>query len=312
VGSRSLHDALTAPRALDWTNVIVLGVAHLLAIAAVLWLAFVRASPWTIGLGLLWFLLCGLAITGGYHRLFAHPTYRARSIVRAFYLVFGASAVQNSALKWASDHRVHHAKTDHDEDPYSVRRGLLWAHIAWVLFRDGEPGQLRGVKDLEADALVRWQHRHYVVIAILVGAVAPAAIGMLWGDPIGAFLVAGILRLVLQWHATGAVNSLAHRFGSQPYSKSGSARDSHWTALVTFGEGYHNFHHRFQADFRNGVRWFHFDPTKWFVCTLALLGLATGLRRTSPTAIQRARAAAVAEFSQSSPGTSPRGGSDAA
>jgi stearoyl-CoA desaturase (delta-9 desaturase) len=97
------------------------------------------------------------------------------------------------------------------------------------------------------------------------------------------------LRLVIQWHATFSINSLAHQLGSQPYSRSTSARDSWVTALVTFGEGYHNFHHRFQGDYRNGVRWFHFDPTKWWVWALSKIGLAWDLRRMPREAIQRAR-----------------------
>jgi stearoyl-CoA desaturase (delta-9 desaturase) len=279
----------------DWTNILILASAHLLALAAIAWLVFVQASPWTIGLGLVWFALCGVAITGGYHRLFAHPTYRASWPLRAFYLVFGAAAVQNSALKWSADHRIHHSKTDREEDPYNIRRGFWWAHIGWVFYKDRHPGEPRGVKDLAADALVRWQDRNYVLLAIVVGLVLPAGLGLLWGDAVGALLVAGFLRLVLQWHATFAVNSFAHYFGSQPYGRANSARDSFWTALITLGEGYHNFHHRFQADYRNGVRWYHFDPTKWWISCLAKLGLTWDLRRTRPEVILRARRLALVE-----------------
>jgi len=288
----------TAPR--DWTNIVFVGIAHLLALGAVAWLLFVGASPWTLGLGAVWFALCGVAITGGYHRLFAHPTYKAVRAVRAFYLCFGAASVQNSALKWAADHRVHHAKTDRDEDPYNIRRGFWWAHMGWVFHQDvrtadGPAKESHGVKDLASDALVRWQDRHYVLIALVFGAVLPGLLGLLWGDPIGALLVAGFLRLVVQWHATGAVNSFSHRFGTQPFCRENSARDSSLAALLTLGEGYHNFHHRFQIDYRNGVRWWHFDPTKWFVWTLARIGLAGGLRRTPRETIERVRAAVLVQ-----------------
>jgi len=268
---------------------VIVGASHLLALAGILWLVTVRASFPTIGLGVAWFVLCTLSISGGYHRLFAHPTYRTIPLVRAFYLVFGAASVQNSALKWAADHRIHHAKTDQDEDPYNIRRGFWWAHMGWIFRRDAGPAPVHRVKDLVADPLVRWQDRRYVPIALLFGAAVPAAIGFVWGDPIGALLVAGFLRLVLQWHATGSVNSVAHRFGTRPYCTKSSARDNAWMSLLTFGESYHNFHHRFQGDYRNGVRWWHFDPTKWFVCCLSRIGLAHDLRRTSPEAIERAR-----------------------
>ena len=279
----------------DWKNILVVSTAHLLALAAIVRLAVGAISPWTLGLGLVWFALCGVAITGGYHRLFAHPTYHARGALRLFYLLFGAASVQNSALKWSADHRVHHASTDSDEDPYNIRRGFWWAHMGWVFYKDRQPGVLRGVKDLAADPLLRWQDRHYVALAIVFAGLLPLLLGFLWGDPLGALLVAGFLRLVLQWHATGAVNSFAHKIGSQPYWRANSARDSFWTALLTLGEGYHNFHHRFQADYRNGVRWFQFDPTKWFVWSLARVGLTSDLRRTPPEAIRRAREAVLGE-----------------
>jgi stearoyl-CoA desaturase (delta-9 desaturase) len=281
--------AVAALPPLDWTNIVFVGVSHLIALAALAWLFAVRASPSTIALGAAWFALCGIAITGGYHRLFAHPTYRTNRIIRAFYLLFGAASAQNSALKWAADHRVHHSKTDDDEDPYNIRRGFWWAHMGWIFRRDAEPAALHRVKDLTADPLLRWQQRHYVLIAAAFGWVLPALLGLAWGDPIGALLVAGFLRLVIQWHATGAVNSFAHRFGSRPYSLDNSARDSSWTALLTLGEGYHNFHHRFQGDYRNGILWWHFDPTKWFVWTLSRIGLAHDLRRTPVESIERAK-----------------------
>jgi stearoyl-CoA desaturase (delta-9 desaturase) len=121
------------------------------------------------------------------------------------------------------------------------------------------------------------------------GFILPAALGMLWGDWIGALLIAGFLRLVVQWHATFAVNSVAHAIGNQPYSKKNSARDSFWTALVTLGEGYHNFHHKFQLDYRNGIRWYQFDPTKWAIWSLSRLKITGDLRRTPESQIQQAR-----------------------
>ncbi len=277
-------------REIDWTNLLFLVIAHVLAIVAVVYMVTVKFSWWTVGVSLLWLVCCGLGITGGYHRLFAHPTYRANKLVRAFYLLFGAASVQNSALKWCADHRDHHAQTDKEKDPYNIRRGFWWAHIGWVICKDPNPSTDRAiVKDLEADTLIRWQDRYYVPLAVLVGALIPGLLGFLWGDPIGALLVAGFLRVVLQWHATFSVNSFAHYIGTQPYSTRNSARDSFWTALITLGEGYHNFHHSFQSDYRNGVRWYHLDPTKWFVWSLSKIGMTWDLRRTSPQAIEQAR-----------------------
>jgi len=282
--------AAAAPHPLskDWRNIAFLASAHLAALGGVAWLIFVRTSPWTLLLGVVWFALCGMSITGGYHRLFAHKSYKASPLVRGLYLAFGAAAVQNSALKWSSDHRLHHLHTDRDGDPYNIRRGFWWAHILWVLYAEAE-ARSGNVRDLETDRLVRFQDRHYIAMALLFGAILPLALGALWGDPIGALLIVGFLRLVVQWHATFFVNSLAHTLGSQPYSDRGSARDSFVTALVTLGEGYHNFHHTFQADYRNGVRWYQLDPTKWVVWALSKLGLTSELRRTPPEIIARAK-----------------------
>jgi len=279
----------TAPRELDWTNTVFLLSAHALALVGAIEMARGHVAPATVGLAVGWFLCCSLAITGGYHRLFSHPTYKAAAPLRMFYLLFGAGSAQNSALKWSADHRKHHTFTDQEEDTYNIRKGFWWAHMGWVFFKDR--GEARtGVKDLERDPLVRFQDRFYLPLAVLFGAAIPTALGALWGDALGAFLVVGFLRLVVQWHATFAINSFTHLFGSRPYCSTTSARDNFWTAIITFGEGYHNFHHRFQLDYRNGVRWYQFDPTKWFVWTLSKLGVTHDLRRTPPERIQAARA----------------------
>ncbi len=298
--SATATPAVPTRQRFDWVNVSFLAFAHLCAIFAILYVTIVYCSWWTLGFGAVWGIFCGLGITGGYHRLFAHGAYRASWPLRLFYLLFGAASVQNSALKWAADHRAHHAHTDHDGDPYDIRRGFFWAHIGWVLHRNPTPSaNTELVADLEKDPLVRLQHRYYVPLAVVFGAAMPMAIGALWGDAVGAMLVAGWLRLVVQWHATFAINSLTHMFGSQPYTTRISARDSFWVALLTFGEGYHNFHHRFQVDYRNGVRWFQFDPTKWWIWAAARIGLARDLRRVPAARIAEARRATAAGMSES-------------
>ncbi len=280
---------MNRPR-LHWTNILFMAGVHLLAVWAVVYMAAVHFSWWTLGLGVFWFALCGLSITGGYHRLFSHVAYSATWPVRAFYLAFGAASVQNSALAWCADHREHHTYTDDERDPYNIQLGFWWAHIGWVLCKsDRSERSSTVVKDLESDRLVVLQDKHYLLLAALFGAALPAAFGLLWGDALGAFLVAGSLRLVLQWHATFSVNSFAHMLGTQPFGELGSARDSALVAFMTLGEGYHNFHHRFQSDYRNGIRWYQFDPTKWIVWSAAKVGLTSNLRRVPADLIAAAR-----------------------
>jgi len=261
----------------------------------VLYICLVKFSWGSLALGLFYGWVCSLSITAGYHRLFSHPTHQAHGILRALYLFFGAASIQNSALKWSSDHRVHHGKVDQEEDPYNIKKGFWWAHIGWVLHRGPEP-DFSNVPDLKKDRLVMWQHDHYVLTALLVTAVLPLLLGFLWGDPIGALLIAGFLRLVIEWHGTFSINSVAHVLGRRPYSLANSSRDSFFTALLTMGEGYHNFHHRFANDYRNGVRWFHFDPTKWWVWTLSKVHLTWDLKRASKEAIRGARERVRAEL----------------
>lgn len=260
---------------------------HLLAVVAIVHLA-INFSWWTVLLGVAWYALCGLSITAGYHRLFSHRSYGAHPLIKAFFLTFGAATFQRSAMKWCHDHRIHHRYGDEAEDPYSVRHGFWWAHCGWIISQ-GTTEKIPVPQDLESDALVRFQHRYWVAMAVIVSAFIPAALGLLWGDPWGAILVAGPLRIVLTWHSTFAVNSFAHRFGRQAYSTATSARDSFWVALITLGEGYHNFHHRFQSDYRNGVRWYQYDPTKWLVWSLERLGLVRGVKRVPGHAIVQAR-----------------------
>lgn len=276
---------------LAWPRFAFMTACHLAAAFAVVYLSVFHFSWWTLGFGLLWSVFCGLSITGGYHRLFAHGAYRAHALLRVFYLLFGAAALQNSALAWAADHRAHHAHTDQDGDPYDIRRGFWWAHIGWILHDDRTPRDYSLVQDLLADRWVRLQHRYYLPLSILFGLTLPAAIGCLWGDPLGAVLVAGLLRLVCLWHATFSINSFTHTLGRQTYTLAVSARDSMLVALITLGEGYHNFHHRFQIDYRNGVRWYNFDPTKWWIWSAKQIGLASHLRRIPRERIEAARAA---------------------
>ncbi len=228
------------------------------------------------------FCACGFSITLGYHRLFSHLSFQAHWSVKLFVLVFGAGAFENSALMWCCEHRTHHKHVDHDDDPYAISKGFFHAHVGWLLFKLRPELTYENVADLRKDGLVMWQHRHVQTIGLLVAFVLPAIAGFIWGgwqSALGGVLIAGVARVVALQHATFCINSLCHTIGKRPYSSQCSARDSWITAIVTFGEGYHNYHHEFQHDYRNGVKPWQFDPTKWIIWTLSRLGLAGNLRR---------------------------------
>jgi len=138
------------------------------------------------------------------------------------------------------------------------------------------------VADLKKDPRVMWQHRHIHLLAVVVSCGLPTLAGLIWDGWVGAlggFLIGGVAKVVVLQHGTFLINSACHTIGRQPYSTRCSARDSFLMALFTFGEGYHNYHHEFQHDYRNGVKPWEWDPTKWLIWTLSKLGLASGLRR---------------------------------
>ena len=252
------------------------------------WTHHINGGAWIAGLAFLY--ACGMSITGGYHRLWAHRAYEAHWSLRVLYMLFGAMALQNSILIWASMHRVHHKNVDHvDHDPYSIKRGFWYAHIGWML-RDYPSAALdfSNARDLQQDRIVMFQHRHYLAIALSMNIAVPFLVGLAFGDAWGYLLVAGLVRLVVNHHVTFLINSLAHYWGRRPYTTENTARDNDLIALLTYGEGYHNYHHLFQWDYRNGVRWWQFDPTKWLIASLAWVGITRGLKRVPEFKIQRA------------------------
>ncbi|TGM17135.1 acyl-CoA desaturase [Leptospira selangorensis] len=228
----------------------------------------------------------GLAITGGYHRLFSHRAYKASLPVKLFYILFGAAAFQQSVIEWSSDHRIHHRFVDKEEDPYAITKGFWYAHILW-LFENRDHRTPVNVNDLYEDKWVKFQDDHYYPIAIFMGFLFPTLLCALWGDALGGLLLAGSLRIAVNHHMTFFINSLAHYKGDQPFSDKHTAKDNWLIALFTFGEGYHNFHHEFQADYRNGIRWFDYDPTKWLINTFAFFGLASDRKTISEEQILR-------------------------
>ena len=279
---------------INWlTSIVMIGTA-VAALVVVPWYGFTRGYglwAWLSFVGFLW--ACGISITAGYHRLWAHRAYGAHGSVRLFYALFGAMALQNSILIWGSQHRTHHRFVDDVErDPYSAKRGFWFSHMGWIL-RDYPSGRndFTNAKDLERDPIVMFQHRWYLPLAIATNVGLPLALGWAVGDLWGVFLLGGLLRLVVNHHFTWFINSLAHMWGSQPYTDENTARDNPALAFLTYGEGYHNFHHIFQNDYRNGVRWWQWDPTKWLIAVLSWLRLASNLKRVPDLWIQRAQLA---------------------
>lgn len=279
---------------LIWLNILIFLSSFIVAVAVVPWYGI------AFGYGvehLVWFLIafsfCNLSITAGYHRLWSHKTYQAHWSLRFLFAIGGAFALQNSALHWSSDHRIHHKHVDNnDKDPYSAKRGFWFSHIGWMLreYNANTYADYSNCRDLQKDKIVMWQHKYYVPLAIITNFGIPIAIGLLHGDIWGMLLIVGVLRLVLSHHSTFFINSLAHIWGSQPYTDKNTARDNAVLAVFTFGEGYHNYHHIFENDYRNGIYWWQYDPTKWLIKSCSWLGLTSKLRMTPYLKIEKAKA----------------------
>lgn len=279
---------------LVWSNVVFFALINFAAFIVVpLWGLMYGYSGWAWFFFVLLLVLNGMSITVGYHRLWTHNSFKARAPLRWILAIFGGMALQNSILNWAARHRVHHRYVDDvNRDPHSIKAGFWHAHMGWMLREwPTTEADYSLVKDLERDPIVMWQHRHYWTLVWVMNLGVPLALGLLVGDVVGMLLLAGALRLTLSHHFTFFINSLAHLWGRRPYSDENTAVDNEAVALLTWGEGYHNYHHAFQADYRNGVAWWHYDPSKWLINLCAWCGLAYDRRRTPAFKIQRARLA---------------------
>ncbi|KAI8155462.1 Acyl-CoA desaturase [Colletotrichum sp. SAR 10_70] len=245
----------------------------------------------TAAFAVIYYFNTGLGITAGYHRLWAHRSYKASLPLRIYLAAVGAGAVEGSIRWWSHGHRAHHRYTDTDKDPYSVRKGLLYSHIGWMVMKQDPKRMGRtDISDLNEDPVVMFQHIHFIKCVIGMGVVFPTLVcGLGWGDWMGGYIYGGILRIFFVQQATFCVNSLAHWLGDQPFDDRNSPRDHVITALVTLGEGYHNFHHEFPSDYRNAIQWWQYDPTKWSIWMWKQLGLASDLKQFRQNEIEKGR-----------------------
>lgn len=288
---------------IEWSTTLFFLINPAAGIIGTVILAYMGYVGWPLLVfSLIFAAMTNLSVTAGYHRLYSHRSYETTPLVEWIYLFIGASAWQGPALKWCSDHRRHHTHIDTDKDPYNIQQGFWYAHMGWMLKKESV-NQTIHAPDLEKNHRVKFQHDHYLAIAIFAGYIFPGlctlAAYLLFADQVTAgsafgyfmsgLVVAGSLKIALTEQSTFFVNSLAHTLGKQPYSIEISAKDSLIVAILTHGEGYHNFHHKFQWDYRNAIKWYQWDPTKWTILSLKWVGLAKKLKEVSPVEIMKAR-----------------------
>lgn len=274
---------------IQWVSFIILTTTPLLGIYGM----FTTPLLWkTLAWSIAYYFVTGLGITAGYHRLWAHRSYNATKPLEYMLALMGTGAVEGSIHWWARGHRAHHRYTDTDLDPYGAHNGLLWSHVGWMVIKPRRKPGVADITDLRKNSVIKFQHKFYLPLIMLMGFVVPTVVaGLGWNDWRGGFYYAAICRLVFVHHSTFCVNSLAHWLGEASFDNKMTPRDHFITALVTVGEGYHNFHHQFPMDYRNAVHWHQYDPTKWFIASMKAVGLATHLKKFPDNEVQKGRVA---------------------
>jgi stearoyl-CoA desaturase (Delta-9 desaturase) len=214
------------------------------------------------------------AITAGYHRYFSHRAYRTSRAFQLVLAILGASAAQKGPLWWAAHHREHHRYSDGPLDVHSpLRRGLWWSHVGWILSRRHDATRVERVKDLAAYPELRFLDRYHVLAPLALAA------GLLVGGGWPALLWGFFVSTVALWHATFAINSLAHVLGTRRYQTEDGSRNNLALALLTFGEGWHNNHHFWPSSANQGFARWEVDLSFSILRVLATLRVVRHLRR---------------------------------
>jgi len=269
----------------NWDTFAFVVAYHLLILA--LLPAFISVFSWgAVALFLVTYIIGGLSITVGYHRLYAHRAYAANPFFEWCVLIGSTLSFEMSALMWSHDHRLHHNHVDTDKDPYSIEKGFWYAHMLWLFdYKRNFDASLVG--DLLKNPRVMLQDRYYGRLVIGVNLAIFLLGWALLGSALASFYLGFLVRMAMIHHSTWFINSLCHTIGSKTYARELSAVDNAVLALLTFGEGYHNYHHAFAADYRNGIRWYHFDPSKWTIWLASKLGMAKDLRSINHVTVQK-------------------------
>jgi len=217
------------------------------------------------------YVLTFVGIEVGFHRHFAHRSFKAVRPVRIILAALGSMALQGSVLWWAGVHRVHHAKADHFGDPHSPLEGLIHAHLGWLFRNLDPPGWRHRAANLFRDDVVRMATRAYyfwALAGLLLPALAVALVTRSWEGLLLGFLWGGLVRIFLVNHFVWSINSVCHRFGSRPYTTRDESRNNALLCLPSLGFSWHNNHHAFPGSALNSHRWWQFDA-----CGLLILGL---------------------------------------
>lgn len=273
------------PDRIDWLRVVPFIALHL-ACLAVFWVGFSWFALWVAAA---LYAVRMFAITGFYHRYFAHKAFKTSRPVQFAFAVLGAASVQRGPLWWAAHHRHHHRHADTEHDVHSPRHGFFRSHMGWFLTRRGFGTNFDGIKDIARFPELRLLDRFDILVPVLLatglfalGSWLEAAHPQL-GTSGPQLLVWGFfVSTIVLFHATVTINSLAHRWGTRRFATRDDSRNNAFLALITFGEGWHNNHHHFPGSARQGFAWWELDLTYLGLRAMALLGLVRDLKPVPP------------------------------
>lgn len=254
----------------DVAAIVAMALIHVLGCAAI-WLFAPTLTLAAVCIGS--YYLRMFAITAGYHRYFAHRTFRTSRPFQFLLALLGGASAQRGALWWAAHHRDHHRHSDQPADIHSpLQRGFWWAHIGWIVHTSSTPTSWGNIRDFSKYPELVWLNNYE-----LAPPIAYAAALLAMGGP--AWLFWGFfLSTTLLWHGTFVINSLCHVWGSRRFVTGDTSRNNLWLALLTLGEGWHNNHHHFQSSARQGWLWWEVDGSYYALVALRKLGLVSHLK----------------------------------
>lgn len=245
-------------------------IVHLMPFAV-----FLNDSPITAAMWITCFALYFARmffITGGYHRYFAHRTYKMNRFWQFLMAVGCCTSTQQGVLWWAAHHRIHHRHSDQPEDVHSPKHGFWWSHMGWIFAHERNQELPSQIKDFSKYPELRWLEKFEKVPAILLG----AACYFIGGA--NMLFIGFFLSTVFLYHGTFLVNSLAHVVGTRRYETTDTSRNCWWIAILTLGEGWHNNHHHYSASTRQGFFWWEVDITYYILRAMQAVGIVSDIK----------------------------------
>ncbi|KAH8389181.1 hypothetical protein KR200_003935, partial [Drosophila serrata] len=291
--SGKFKQAQTWKQSLVWRNIIIFTVLHIASLYGG-YLLVTQTKPATILFTFVIYSLGMLGLTAGTHRLWSHRSYKAKWPARLFLVILNCLTFQDSIFVWVRDHRMHHKYSETDADPHNTSRGFFYSHIGWLLVKKHPDVTIKGkgldLSDIRADPIVMFQHKYYYYLMPLGCFILPTLIPWLcWNESLSSsYFVAAVLRWCVQLNMTWMINSSAHAWGNKPYDKAMNPSQNSFVSLMTFGEGWHNFHHVFPWDYRT-AEWggYSLSHATILINLFAKIGWAYDLKEVTPEMIKK-------------------------